>query len=425
MLQRTTDGGQTWTPCTVPALYPGAAPQVSDIWFSDSLNGWATFYGVVSVPMLWRSTDGGKTWSTNINGNPLQETQFTGPTSVRETPNALTVVEGLGVGIWSSTDSGKDWNTQGTRKNGLDFTGNAEGIATEYGQNSTTTFLHTSDGGLNWANVPGGIQHEAWGVYGIKNSRVFVAAPEDTTVHGVYLPSNILRSTNGGLDWTVVTTLPINTTGAIQGVYGTIYVQNCAGIAGTLPGLYRSMDSGLTWKNVQGPNMGGDPYPVRDTRFAVTGCGDVIYAFDDLGNVWKSTDAGDGTVIGQCVFVDKDTLPPAISIICDTERNLYYLHNIDSGGIFIESISIVDSNRRPVTTRAASFDSLPAPYTPIPIHDSVAFGIAWHPGAMMDSAADDSITIQVIFDVQYFSLFPDAGLNPFDTVYLGLKARRA
>src|ERR1035437_4589234 len=64
MVMRTTDGGKTWTPCTVPAL-TNVAPQVSDIWFSDSVNGWLTWFGGISVPMLWRTTDGGITWTAN------------------------------------------------------------------------------------------------------------------------------------------------------------------------------------------------------------------------------------------------------------------------------------------------------------------------------------------------------------------------
>ena len=422
MVKRTTDGGNTWTDCMVPMLV-NTTPQVTDIWFSDQDSGWMTVAGNLNTndPRLWRTIDGGKTW-TGIAPIP----GMTGPTSVRQTPSAINVSEGLAVGLWTSTDLGGTWNrSSADRKNGLDFEDNLTGIASEYGMNSTTTFLYTTDGGVNWKNVPGGIQHEAWGVYAIKHSQVFVAAPEDTTINGVSLPSPIYRSTDKGLYWNLMTTLPIRTTGGIHGVNGVIYVQSCGGIPGALPGLWVSLDSGQNWQNVRGPDQGApDPYSVCDTRFSVTGCGNVVYASDNAAGLWKTTDGGDSTIsFAQCIFVDKDSLKLDASILCDTSKKIYFLHNPNFGPINIEDLRIVDSLDRPVTTSGIYFDSLPPDYpsTVIQKNDSVAFGLAWHPGAEADSTFGDSVIVRVIFYAPYLSQYPESGLNPTDTVYLRLK----
>ena len=174
--------------------------------------------------------------------------------------------------------------------------------------------------------------------------------------------------------------------------------------------------------SIGGPSQGdGNAYAITDTRFSVTGCGNIVYASDGAGGLWKTVDGGDSTfVISQCVFIDTDALRGAVTVICDTEKNLYYLHNINkTGAIIIESIGIFDTLGLPDTTGAVFIDSLPVQYTPILIGDSVAFGLAWHPGAMMDSMASDSVTIQVIFEVPYLSQYlPEYYINPIDTIYV-------
>ncbi len=420
MVKRTTDGGVTWTDCIVPTLN-NTIPIVRDIWFSDQDSGWLVISGSLNIndPRLWRTTDGGQTWNPLLN-----EPQFIGPASVRQTTSTLTVTEPLGVGYWTSTDEGATWSMpHSSKKNGLGFVDNLYGVMTEYKLGDpNSTFLTTTDGGLNWSTVPGGIQHEAFGVYPIINSRTFVAAPEDTAISGVAQPSPVLRSIDFGQHWTQATMLPMQTTGGIQGVNAVIYVQNSGATSSALTnpphGLMRSTDSGKTWVAVGGPNQSdGGSYAVTDTRFSVTGCGDIVYASDGAGGLWKTTDGGDtALVIPQCVFIDTDKLAPAISIICDTDKNLYYLHNPNYGIVIVESVAIFDSTRRPDTTGAVFINVYPEPYAPIVPGDSVAFGLGWHPGAMMDSAASDSVTIQVIFQVNYYQ--PDWGLNPYDTVYL-------
>ena len=425
MVQRTTDGGKSWTKCTVPVLN-NVAPIITDSWFRDSLNGWLTFYNDANLgdALVWHSSDGGSTWLAVT--ALIVDSGMHGPTCVRQTPNAVTVTEGLGVGVWTSTDSGLTWTkSHAIEKSGIDFEDNNNGIITEYGEKESSTFLITTDGGLNWNPAPGGIHHSGWGVYAIKHGRTFVAAPEDTTfAGGAFNSSPVLRSVDNGQFWTTqVAKLPMRTTGDVEGVDGVIYIQNSGStgdsIINPVHGLMRSIDSGQTWIGVGGPNQGdGSPIPITTTRFSVTGCGAIVYASDGVGGLWKTVDGGDSnSIIPQCEFVDTDAQRVATSVICDTERELYYLHNTNPnpGGIVIESLSIVDSGGG-LDTTAVYLDSVPVPYYPIQQHDSVAFGLAWHPGAIMDSTGSDSVTIRVIYFITYYE--PSWGLNPYDTIYV-------
>ena len=82
-------------------------------------------------------------------------------------------------------------------------------------------------------------------------------------------------------------------TGGIAGSHGcrsVMYVQGREPATIAPDGIIRTMNAGMTWKFVGGPNN------LNDKRFAVTGRGAVVIAFDDTGGVWRTTNGGDGTL---------------------------------------------------------------------------------------------------------------------------------
>ncbi|MDP4199978.1 MAG: choice-of-anchor D domain-containing protein [Bacteroidota bacterium] len=402
---RTSDGGQNWRAVTFkPALTVGKTHRVTDIWFRDSLTGWMTmdWQHDLTDGVLWHSTDGGATWVQITTVTSMQS-----PGCVWQTPAETIVTESNGLGIWRSTDSGATWTTQGTRLNGLGFINSLVGACTA---DQNHYFLYTADGGINWTqpSVPNNFLHEAWSVYPWRKGGMFIAVPEDSIPGGgsfVYRTKPFYP----GLWTRGATKLPFRTTGHIAGVDNLIYIQNSGTIPGADSGLYRSLDTGNTWKSVGGPNED------CDTRFSVTGCGDVVYAFDNYGNIYKTIDGGDGYQIPQCVFIDKDTLRPMVSAICDSTRNTYWLHNTNYGAIFIQDLRIIDTVRTPWKTSAVFFDSIPTPYWVINPKDSVSLDLGWRPIRMMDSTASDSAILRVIYFTTY--------LNRFDTVFLPVKLR--
>lgn len=111
---------------------------------------------------------------------------------------------------------------------------------------------------------------------------------------------------------------------------------------------------------------------------------------------------------------------PIVSTICDSTKQLYFLHNINTAPIIVEDIRILDSNRRPAKTHAVWLDSLPDPYESIQVGDSIAFKLGWHPGAMMDSTGTDSATIRVLYYASYLGPCSEMKLA-YDTILMRVK----
>lgn len=278
------------------------------------LVGYASIFGTFET--LWKTTDGGNTWFDFTFGGQ-NASQVTGGTCVYATPRTIVftqwptrtqrgAIAGLPGGI--SKDGGSSFSqvfvgNVFAQSNGIDFTDDLHGVVTmgpTDPSDPAALNYETSDGGLNWtrlASLP-----ESWGVYAVKGTSTFFCAGEGTLAQ----PS-IYRSDDNGITWKVIFTLQNFDqpwTGHIAGAGSTVYVQ---GQQDVVNGFYRSADFGATWIPV------GGPANVRDTRFCVTGCaGEVVYAFNDAGELWKTTDGGDGTLrpyVGNAPFIlSSDTL---------------------------------------------------------------------------------------------------------------------
>lgn len=289
---RTTNGGDTWLPCGVPFM----EGRVTSIFMKDALVGYASIFSYSDA--LWKTTDGGKVWQDITNSNLVTHS------CVYATSKSLITTSWSQSNIGSQTSGGfstndglsfthvfdNDYNE--VNLNGIDFTDDNNGIVTP-GPISVTNprpryTYYTNDGGLTWNR--GALLNESWGIYAVKGTNTFVTIPEDNANAN---PKNrsLYYTTNLGRNWTQGASLPVNTevTGHIAGKGNTIYVQNHRYSGAT--GLFRSDNLGTTWKNVGGPSN------ERDTRFVVTGCkGEVVFAFDRFGGIWRTTDGGDGTL---------------------------------------------------------------------------------------------------------------------------------
>ena len=428
-LQRTTDGGQTWTNCTFPKVTSADAPKITDIYFPPEIGGDGTPHGMYSdtgyctvagslqlgAAKVWVTYDSGKTWSTLPS-----TTGFTYPTSVRLTSHALVVAEGAGIGVHVSIDSGKSWSTSFSKFNGgLDFLDDSWGVATAVFNpllRSWGPLLFTSNGGTQWNTAGFNFNHEEYGVYAMKHTNIFLSVAEDSVrADGTFPGSPVFISKGAagfGTNWALATTLPFQTNGGIAGINNVVYVQNRGKFGNYAAGLYRSRDSGSTWVNVGGPN---EDY---DNRFSVQTCGLVIYAFDDNGGVWKTVDGGDGSIIPECVDLNTDTLRPLISTICTQDSAIYWIHNRNISEVTIQDIRLLDTLRRPSKTTAVIVDSLPDIYQLILQGDSVSFKVAWRPHMMEDSTGSDSATIRVVF---YAGYLERVMVRPLDTFYFRVK----
>lgn len=280
----TTDGGYNWTTSLMPNL--NIKGQVTDIWFKDRTNGWATITEAAYTGWsgLYKSTDAGRSWKL------VRQSQS--PVSVRENSRGIYFTDrgSGGTGIIFSGDGGKTFSVAAVNAAplGIEFLNDNDGYVTaETG--SSAGHMRTTDKGATWTLVPSG--YEAWGVFADPATNSFLYASEKDKATSPSMSAVNRVRLNGSVDneWSGAAN---GITGGIAGHRGcvsTIYVQG-QGPLTKQEGFLRSVDGGNNWKAVGGPSHS------YDTRFAVTGRGAVVIAFDNNGYIFKTMTGGDGTL---------------------------------------------------------------------------------------------------------------------------------
>ncbi len=201
VVYKTTNGGSNWT--LVDSII-GESFGLRGIQFSNSIPS----FGVVleqesSGNYIYKTRDGGNTWNRT-------------PVSVSEilAINGLNVVDSLfyafgtafiSPSIIITTDGGVTWNLRdlnlpfSTFTNGVAF---KEDKLTGIAGASLPIIARTTDGGLNWVNIDVGnnVTSAACRMRWIQGTNTCYVSATDPTNGG------ILKSTDGGLTWTQMTT---------------------------------------------------------------------------------------------------------------------------------------------------------------------------------------------------------------------------
>ena len=182
-ISRTTDGGANWIYKSIPIGFP--VP--SSVFFSDTLNGWASgsYSGWHSgigpqFPWLMKTTDGGVTWSAPVEFHSQGRLFFI---------NSQT---GWGLPYSKTTDGGNTWNNPAT----IDPSYNLRDIFFIDSLNGWISgfaglILATTDGGTTWENKPTGTTQDLVSVhfYDKWNGTAVVKA------------GTIIQTTDGGNSW--------------------------------------------------------------------------------------------------------------------------------------------------------------------------------------------------------------------------------
>jgi photosystem II stability/assembly factor-like uncharacterized protein len=304
----TNNGGASWR--LTQFANPNIHGQVTDIYFRDRQNGWATISEFLETGWsgIYHSTDGGMTWAR------VKQAGF--PAGIRETSRGVFYTDrDIDPGVMFSSDTGKTWThvaTTGTTL-GIDFMDDSTGFVTT--QAAGGPHLYTTDGGASWQSIT--TSSEAWTPYGDPVSRSFFLASERDQLTFT-TQTTVVKVPVGS--WTESKIRDYGDSGITGGIAGSHVCQSVIYVQGREPaqiapgGIIRSMDAGQTWKFVGGPNN------INDKRFAVTGRGAVVIAFDDSGGVWSTTDGGDGTLSPSVLpfvtlILPKDTVQ---ATMCDS-----------------------------------------------------------------------------------------------------------
>lgn len=177
---KTTNGGATWTPMTIPVT--GA---VSSVWFTDANTGFLT-----TSSSLIKTTNGGSSWTVKQTLNNLQfnDLEFVSPTT-----GFAVGGEGGACVLMKTTDSGETWNSVNVNNTyywleDVDFPTASVG----YAVGNVGAVMKTIDGGNNWSLMTTNSSQYLKSVDFVDANTGFAAGYQ-----GV-----LLKTTNGGTTWT-------------------------------------------------------------------------------------------------------------------------------------------------------------------------------------------------------------------------------
>jgi len=304
LLERTVDGGKTWSSVPAPAVSlvppytPSPASAVSTVRFENASDGW------LLAPALWATTDGGTKWqrmslpgevialaasdgvvfavSEPVNGGLYQAKLYeseVGTSTWTLVPgiapqNALTVfghsvwagiASGVDGSLWTSTDSGKHWSTLSFRCPSGTISASAAAAAS-----TASVAIGCSDQGYPqpgqsikkiFTSANGGRTFHLAGSPPIAGQIGTLAMPpgrpQVITMSAASGATYLYRSVNGGKTWggTVFYDGGLDTRDLAYVSGTTGYVIHFSGgpVIAYTDGLLKTSNAGATWKAVPIP----------------------------------------------------------------------------------------------------------------------------------------------------------------------------
>lgn len=204
-----------------------------------------------TIKEFTRSTDGGNTWTAGtidlgLNAADMESSSIT---AISETTAWITASPGASNtgGVWKTTDGGISWNKQTTAifnsyPNFVYFWDANNGIAQGDPESGEFTIYTTTNGGVNWTQVPGtnipdpiaAGENGYYNLYSVSGNTIWFGTDK----------GRIYKSTDKGLNWTVNTT-PSTDFGLDQFTFsdankGLLMLYNSVS-------LYNTTDGGANW----------------------------------------------------------------------------------------------------------------------------------------------------------------------------------
>jgi len=309
---RTLDGGLHWAYAAV-----GPIATLSSVYFVDASHGWT-----LSIDgEIYKTSDGGQNWTL----------QWSGANAYLSTLQFFDTQEGWAIGgntFLHTTNAGQSWIDvpvpPGTWSHGANFSDRMHGVSVgEYGN-----ITQTLDGGASWTTIqPIGVGPRLWDVH-------FADA-----LHGTYSgEKGMLRSTiDGGVTWTALASGGSGETHALDAVDGLhAWAANDGGEV-----LYTT-DGGALWQRSFVP--GFDTYGhLQDVDFADTlhgwavgrqeyfnfGVGRIAHS-NDGGLTWEIQFSADEAYFDSVKAIDAQTAF-AFGYVPSPFAQAYWMRTTDGG----------------------------------------------------------------------------------------------
>lgn len=307
---RSTDFGSTWTDVT-PTLFYDAEPFTA-VAFAPSDS---SIVYVGSAQAIYRSTNNGLSW-TRYGGNTGAPY---GPLGIRsgvpidmvvhpDDPNVV-YVNNYGGGVFKSEDGGKNWVSWSKGYSGADIHSIAvdPNDSSKILANGRSGIFKSDDAGENWSGI-------SYGYAAFPEGFGSVFDPADVTGKTLLCSdeheSYVLRSEDGGLNWTPVLYLETGEVGNRHGARTLSFAPSNPSIvyAGFMAagfhadpheldfaeskGVYRSEDGGKTWQEINtGLPSGAQARNVTDIAISHQDPNRVYITLRE-GGIYKTTDGG-------------------------------------------------------------------------------------------------------------------------------------
>jgi len=208
-------------------------------------------------------------------------------------------------GIWETVDAGDTWTPRTDDQSALELSSESSAIAFAPSQsnvvyaNAFAGLLKSTDGGATWMLV-------TKAVFAGRGARAFVVSSDDPNVvvaavdklfasdasYGIY------RTTDGGVTWTQKLPHSASDLVSVAGDFARQYAA-IGEVGYASNGVYRSMDSGQSWQRIAGP---WDSYADRIALALAPSDSSVLYvavedntSFSHALGIWKSSNAWDPT----------------------------------------------------------------------------------------------------------------------------------
>lgn len=271
-IYRSLDSGATWAPITAAG---------SRIWLKATISDDGTKLAADTTAGLYNSTDSGATWTLR----PITLSPGDHPSGTYGALNAsadgmkllifITNDDLCGGYFYVSSNAGTTWTSTGIYECGAVALVSADGTKmlaiSRYGY-----INRSSNGGTSWTQNAPAIGGNNWAI-------AFTTTISSTNLSFLTLSvssSGIWRSTDNGLTWTVIPSLPTTYYATASSANGRIQYAAPSGVSGL---VYASTDYGVTWSARTGTGS-------RTWRSIVTSDnGEFVVAAFGSGNIYTGT----------------------------------------------------------------------------------------------------------------------------------------